>query len=79
MMNQINCKYFILPVMQCKKYFSLEEEMMLLPVIQARQLLIKKLYIICENAADMTANAIIMTQSHIRTVKRNHTRAELGG
>lgn len=36
MMNQINCKYFILPVMQCKKHFSLEQEMMLLPVIQAR-------------------------------------------
>lgn len=26
----------------------------------------------------MTANAIIMTQSQSRTIKRNHTKAELG-
>lgn len=40
--------------------------------------MIKKLHIISENAPDMTANAIIMTQSQSRTIKRNHIREELG-
>lgn len=40
--------------------------------------MIKKLHIISENAADMTVNAIIMTQSQSKTMKRNHARAELG-
>lgn len=35
--------------------------------------------IIYENAAGITAHAKIMIQSHVRTVKRNHTKAGLEG